>query len=357
MFQSFYVLENKILGRGLSGPVYLGKDVANDKYVALKHFPKNIKDNQKIINEISIPLEFEEENLVKMFGITEIDNKKYIVFEYCKGGDLSRYLRYFKRFEESEVQNFMRQILRGLNVLHSYNIIHHDIKPGNILVELIPFNINNKRNNEEKNKFNKILDEFLELTDNKKNIEEIKNSNINKDYIFQSLKHSILKLSDFGLSKFKECNNEKIRGGTELYMDPNLFRSDADVITIEDPKVDIWSVGIVAYELFFGKKPFDSKEALSKGIYNIDLKECKKISKPFLSFLNMCLQRKQNMRDNCQFLLDSEFITRDSYLFEYIDQNNLNEIEFPNKDYVKDNKIIMSIDDNRSINIKFDIGK
>lgn len=140
-------------------------------------------------------------------------------------------------------------------------------------------------------------------------------------------------------------------------MDPNLFRSDADVITIEDPKVDIWSVGIVTYELFFGKKPFYSKEALSKGNYTIDLKECKQISKPFLSFLNLCLQRKQNMRANCQFLLDSEFITRDSYLFEYIEQNNLNEIEFPNKDYVKDNNIIMSIDDNRSINIKFDIGK
>ena len=173
MFQSFYVLEGKILGKGLSGPVYLGKDVANDKYVALKHFPKNIKENQKIINEISIPLEFDQENLVKMFGIAEIDNKKYLVFEYCKGGDLSRYLRYFKRFEESEVQNFMRQILRGLNVLHSYNIIHHDIKPGNILVELNPFNINNKSNNEEKKKFEKNLKDFLELTNKDQNIVEI----------------------------------------------------------------------------------------------------------------------------------------------------------------------------------------
>ena len=146
MFQSFYVLENKILGRGLSGPVYLGKDVSNNKYVALKHFPKNIKENQKIINEISIPLEFDEENLVKMFGITEIDFKKYLVFEYCK----VEIFKIFKRFEESEVQNFMRQILRSLNVLHFNNIIHHDIKPGNILVELIPFNIKNKSNNEEK---------------------------------------------------------------------------------------------------------------------------------------------------------------------------------------------------------------
>ena len=86
-----------------------------------------------------------------------------------------------------------------------------------------------------------------------------------------------------------------MKSGTLLYMDPNIFRHDANTIIIEDPKIDIWSIGIVSYELLFGKRPFISKEDIVKGIYFIDLKECKQISKQFLSFLNMCLQRKQNM--------------------------------------------------------------
>ena len=373
--QGLFALEDKILGKGSFGTVYLGTDLANDKYVSLKKIPLEImNDPQKIealSNEILISSGVENENLVKILDLTYIDKDKYIVYEFCNGGDLRRYLRYFKRFEEIHVQYFMSQILNGLSELHNKKIIHHDIKPENVLVELIPFNIKDKNNKEERKKFEKTVDEILQMTNKKKNnnpnsstfTENNSKSNITKDYILKSLLKSKIKVSDFGLSKFKEENNQKMLSGSPLYMDPNLFVPNVEIKTIENEKVDIWAVGIFAYELFFGKRPFNSPsqslkeliQVLKKGIYVIDLKECSKISKQFLSFLNMCLQRSQDVRPNVTELMFSEFITRDPSKFEYIDLNNLNQTKFPNDNYIGQNgEIIMTIDDKRSINANFD---
>ena len=146
-------------------------------------------------------------------------------------------------------------------------------------------------------------------------------------------------------------------------MDPNLFEPNVDVKTIEDEKVDIWAIGIFAYELFYGKRPFNAPsqslkelvQVLRRGIYIIDLNECGQISKQFLSFLNMCLQRPQKIRPNVMELSLSEFITRDPNKFEYINLKNLNQIKFPNPNYVNyHGQIIMTIDDQRSINANFD---
>ena len=151
-----FALENKVLGKGSFGTVYLGTDLANDKYVSLKKIPAEIlADNQKLqalSNEILVSAGVENENLVKILDLTEIDKDKYIVYEFCNGGDLRRYLKYFKRFEEKYIQSFMIQILNGLNELHSKKIIHHDIKPENVLVELKPYELNNNCSVEEKKK-------------------------------------------------------------------------------------------------------------------------------------------------------------------------------------------------------------
>ena len=373
--QGLFALEDKILGKGSFGTVHLGTDLANDKYVSLKKIPLEIiNDPQKLealSNEILISSGVENENLVKILDLTYIEKDRYIVYEFCNGGDLRRYLRYFKRFDEKHVQYFMSQILNGLSELHNKKIIHHDIKPENVLVELIPFNANDNNNNEEKKKFEKTVDGILQMTNKKKNnnpnspssTENSLKNNITKDYILKVLLKSKIKVSDFGLSKFKEENNQKMLSGSPLYMDPNLFVPNVEIKTIENEKVDIWAVGIFAYELFFGKRPFNSPsqslkeliQVLKKGIYIIDLKECGKISKQFLSFLNMCLQREQDVRPNVTELMFSEFVTRDPSKFEYIDLNNLSQTKFPSNNYIGQNgEIIMTIDDKRSINANFD---
>jgi len=370
--QGLYALENKILGKGSFGTVYLGTDILKDKYVSLKKIPSEImKDPQKIealSNEILISSSIENENLVKILDLTDINNEKYIVYEFCNGGDLRRYLRFFKTFDERSVQYFMTQVLTGLSELHSKKIIHHDIKPENVLVELIPFDIKDNKDLEERKKSEKYVEEILQLTDKKKQNQSlvygnISNSGLTKDDVLKTLLKSKIKVSDFGLSKFKEDNNEKMLSGSPLYMDPNLFEPNVTVKTIEDEKVDIWAVGIFAYELFFGKRPFNSPsqslkeliQILKRGTYIIDLKDCGKISKQFLSFLNMCLQRPQKIRPNVTELLFSEFITADPDKFDYITLKNLNEIKFPKDNYVNDQgQIIMNVDDQRSINANFD---
>ena len=370
--QGLYALENKILGKGSFGTVYLGTDILKDKYVSLKKIPSEImKDPQKIealSNEILISSSIENENLVKILDLTDINNEKYIVYEFCNGGDLRRYLRFFKTFDERSVQYFMTQVLTGLSELHSKKIIHHDIKPENVLVELIPFDIKDNKDPEERKKSEKYVEEILQLTDKKKQNQSlvygnISNSGLTKDDVLKTLLRSKIKVSDFGLSKFKEDNNEKMLSGSPLYMDTNLFEPNVTVKIIEDEKVDIWAVGIFAYELFFGKRPFNSPsqslkeliQILKRGTYIIDLKDCGKISKQFLSFLNMCLQRPQKIRPNVTELLFSEFITADPDKFDYITLKNLNEIKFPKDDYVNDQgQIIMNVDDQRSINANFD---
>ena len=370
--QGLYALENKILGKGSFGTVYLGTDILKDKYVSLKKIPSEImKDPQKIealSNEILISSSIENENLVKILDLTDINNEKYIVYEFCNGGDLRRYLRFFKTFDERSVQYFMTQVLTGLSELHSKKIIHHDIKPENVLVELIPFDIKDNKDPEERKKSERYVEEILQLTDKKKQNQSlvygnISNSGLTKDDVLKTLLRSKIKVSDFGLSKFKEDNNEKMLSGSPLYMDPNLFEPNVTVKIIEDEKVDIWAVGIFAYELFFGKRPFNSPsqslkeliQILKRGTYIIDLKDCGKISKQFLSFLNMCLQRPQKIRPNVTELLFSEFITADPDKFDYITLKNLNEIKFPKDNYVNDQgQIIMNVDDQRSINANFD---
>ena len=374
--QGLYALEDRILGKGSFGTVYLGVDLANDRYVSLKKIPPEIKQDQQKIealsNEILISAGVDNENLVKILDLTDIGSDKYIVYQFCNGGDLRRYLRYFKRFDERAVQYIMSQVLSGLKELHDKKIIHHDLKPENVLVELRPFEIKDKKNIEEKKKYEKDVDNILQLTDKKRyqnqfNISNNNNMNIEKEkeIVYNTLLKSKIKVSDFGLSKFKEDNNEKMLGGSPLYMDPNLFEPNVEIKTIENEKVDIWAIGIFAYELFFGKRPFNSpsqslKELihiLKMGVYYIDLKECKKVSKQFLSFLNMCLQRPQKIRPNVQELLFSEFITRDTNKFEYITLDNIDTIKFPGPNYYNydANKIItMNVDDQRSINANFD---
>ena len=220
IMQGLYALEGKILGKGSFGTVYLGTDLAKDKYVSLKKIPPEIKDDPQKINalsnEILISAGVDNENLVKILDLTDIEKDKYIVYEFCNGGDLRRYLRYLKCFDERLVQHCVSQVLNGLSELHNKKIIHHDIKPENVLIELKPFEISNNNNIEEKKRFEKEVDKILQLTDKKRYQNYSPNYNYNfnerqeRELVYNSLLKGKVKVSDFGLSKFKEDNNEKM---------------------------------------------------------------------------------------------------------------------------------------------------
>jgi len=131
-----------MLGKGSFGIVYKGISHKDDKEepVALKQIPKEIINDknklQLLSNEVVISANlFDDEdknedgksrmkNIVSFLDIIKIDNNGYLVYEFCNGGDLKRYIRYIKNFDEKMIQNILRQILIGLDRLHNKKIVH-----------------------------------------------------------------------------------------------------------------------------------------------------------------------------------------------------------------------------------------
>ena len=375
----------EVLGKGSFGIVYKGLRNLEGKsqVVALKKIPAEILQDksklQSLYNEISISGKINVEdkkdnenkenkvnkennkenlndNIVNFLDITDIKNNTYLVYEYCNGGDLKRYLRFFKTFDEKMVQNIMTKIIKGLQVLHNKKIIHHDIKPENILVDLYP-NVSNPEEEQE------IIRLIKEKTDPKNKRSKQFDNIMPNELLLEVLSKSKMKLSDFGLSKYKVETNKVEIAGSPLYIDPNLLKSDSKLETVENEKVDIWALGIIAYELFFYDLPFQPfppsierlKQLFQKGEYTIDFKRHDKISKQFISFLNVCLQDEQKIRPLTDELLFHEFIVRDPEEFTYITIDNYKDAKYPEGDYLREEgKITMSIKDNRMINAYFD---
>ena len=141
---NYIIHEDKVLGRGAFGIVYQGEKILNDnrtQKLAFKEIPlKFINDDEEesIKNEIEISNQLDNTNIVKKIDIYETNNKKFIVYELCNGGDLRKYMDYFKNFSEDLIQVIMIQIINGLSELSKKGVIHHDIKPENILIDIYP---------------------------------------------------------------------------------------------------------------------------------------------------------------------------------------------------------------------------
>ena len=329
-----YVFKDKSLGKGISGEVLLAYDLEKDIDVAAKHIPKNLVNDQKemelFTNEVLISTLCENENLAKVHDISDIDGEKYLIFEYCNGGDLQTALSNYKKkhifLDEKIIQNIVSQILNGLQCLHNKKIIHHDIKPANILLHY-------------------------------DNIEDLNQLNLMK---------CKFKISDFGLSKFKNEQYERMIGGSPLYMEPYLFDKNVPISIIENEKVDIWSLGILTYELLFGITPFENScfipdnalrelvSNLSRGIYFINICYRDKISLQIIAFLNKCLQIEQNKRASSEELLFSEFVTRDIEKFFFLNKYNLKK-NFPQEYIIYNEQIKMDIKDGGRLNVIINI--
>ena len=355
-----------------------------------------------------------------MIDIIEIGGKFYIVFEYCNGEDLRKYLDYFQYFDESLVQIIMMQIVNGLIDLFKENIVHHDIKPENILLnfhdvsevnikdikEILKINENRNlflnliNNNNKFHQFNNlqnnqninnninmnnnsindmgrsinnlndsiknlsIVDNHFRNINNHKynqmfnanknvNIDIRNNNNINNDNNFCLGTHKIKKISiktvrkildilkestDYKLSNFsfatlKSDIRKRNICGSPLYMAPELLKFDSKLSEIENKKVDIWALGVLAYELYFGKRPFkgfsigEISEIYDNNIYKINLRinkwKNKRISKEFFHFLNKCLQKDPGKRANIYELLNSDFLIYDNETLEKMDERQL----------------------------------
>lgn len=190
------------LGRGKFGEVVLAREKASDYIVALKRMGrKELADGnftEQVKREIVIQSSVSHPHLLKLFGYFWDSQAVYLILEFAPRGELYGLLREAGSFSEQQVAVVLRQVCAALAHLHARDIIHRDLKPENILVG-----------------------------------------------------EGKVKIADFG---WAVCSRTR-RGtvcGTLDYLAPEMVQGQ-----VYDGTIDIWGVGILAYELAVGRPPFE----------------------------------------------------------------------------------------------------
>eukprot|EP00592_Proboscia_alata_P022636 CAMPEP_0194413896 /NCGR_PEP_ID=MMETSP0176-20130528/12426_1 /TAXON_ID=216777 /ORGANISM="Proboscia alata, Strain PI-D3" /LENGTH=995 /DNA_ID=CAMNT_0039217477 /DNA_START=59 /DNA_END=3046 /DNA_ORIENTATION=+ len=194
--------------------------------VAIKAIRK-IANIGNLENEIAILKNHRHENIVKMYGMQKSEFFVYVLLEYCAGGDLHQLIKTRKngRLSEKMTRCVMKDLTSGLMYLRKENIIHRDIKPQNLLLAgHIPINDSDDETS--------TGSEVLTVESNKFS----------------------LKIADFGFAKIAEYNDSPSHMtlcGSPLYMAPEVLKHES-----YDSKVDLWSTGVVLFEMVTGRTPF-----------------------------------------------------------------------------------------------------
>lgn len=202
----FFREGDKAIGVGGFGEVWKVIHKATNKLYVIKVIDKKNIIEQKMVDqmnrEIEIMYKVNHPHVVKLINHFEDDDKFYLIMLYASRGQLYQLLKKSHRFDQRTAAQFMREVLEAVKYLHSFNppIIHRDIKPENIL-----------------------LDE-----------------------------NSRIKLADFGWSNFKSDETSRVTYcGTPEYLSPEMVRKQG-----HGTNVDIWSLGVLLFELLAGHAPF-----------------------------------------------------------------------------------------------------
>ena len=319
----------KSIGKGSFGEVFLSKKQNDPKLYAIKKINTSVLKSKNVIkylkNEIGIMEQLDHENIIKLHESLQTSHNIYIVMDNINGGSLSDFLSKYKlkqgeAFPQKVIQYFVKQIVQGLIYIHSKNIIHRDLKLDNILLDF-PSNIKNESQN----------------------------------YTF-----SKIKIIDFGLSTQLSEDQKGKKGlaksfvGTPIYMDPVILKKYKKAGGIEkfkyyDEKADIWSLGVITYEMLTGENLFKANNIdeliskVEKGDYSLEVKD---LSNEIISFLNCMLQFDPNKRLSAVELSKHQFLNEDPNSFEKAD---LSEIKYK----VKNGVLTLNIINNMTIQQKF----
>lgn len=223
-----FIFNNRLLGEGSFAKVYLAK--WRGTFVVAKVINASICANEKnlVLREFDIMTKLHHPNIVQFLGY--IDDPFIIVMEYIPNGDLLQNIEK-KTLSKSQKKNIMKDILQGLAYIHNrkpYSLIHRDIKPTNILLT--------------NSKVAKITDFGLS-----------KFANIYRNNSNDNLTNLDNKTNDSMYSKLTEDLTSFV--GTERYMAPETINT-----TNYNNKIDIYSCGILLYEMFENKRYFPNKK-------------------------------------------------------------------------------------------------
>lgn len=203
------------VGTGGMAVVYKAKDNMLNRFVAIKILREEFKENEEFIRRFKVESQaaasLSHQNIVQVYDVGEEDGLHYIVMELLEGQTLKQYMtEKGGRLSWREAANFSMQICRALEHAHSKHVVHRDIKPQNIIIT-------------EGNK---------------------------------------LKVADFGIAR--AANNSTMTNtltnavGSAHYLSPEQAHG-----TYTDNRSDIYSLGVVMYEMFTGRLPFDAEESLN----------------------------------------------------------------------------------------------
>jgi len=196
-----------LLGRGGMGEVYRATDMMLGQSVALKFLPVEASSNPRLLErfhgEVRVARQVSHPNVCRVYDIGEIEGMPFISMEYVDGEDLAELLTRIGRLPSDKALETARKLCAGLAAAHERGVIHRDLKPQNIMM--------NKRGE--------------------------------------------VVIMDFGLAAIADqLSGDEVRNGTPAYMAPEQLKGSE--VTA---KSDIYSLGLVLYEIFTGKKPFDAK--------------------------------------------------------------------------------------------------
>ncbi|KAA8916391.1 hypothetical protein TRICI_001466 [Trichomonascus ciferrii] len=248
------------IGQGASGGVYTAYETGTQNSVAIKQMILEQQPKKElIVNEILVMKESKHKNIVNFIDSYLHHGDLWVVMEYMEGGSLTDVVTY-NMMTEGQIGAVCRETLKGLEHLHSKNVIHRDIKSDNVLL---------------------------------------------------SMKGDI-KLTDFGYcAQINETNAKRTTMvGTPYWMAP-------EVVSRKEygPKIDVWSLGIMAIEMIEGEPPYLNESPI-RALYLIvtngtpELKDKESLSPVFQSFLDWCLQVEVENRANAIQLLEHEFIQK-----------------------------------------------